>query len=171
MATAAHTQTHTHQTHARACTGKHGHLCAGMTACANVGSHGQPQTPTAPGGSGDGGGSNTGPQVEGWVPLRAGTFISFPRSAPPPPPLAVLLSGMDWGGGAAPPNSCYPSAGRERRGEGGTGGAIWQVCDGRGVHRQTQAPAWQAGGARGRQQPSVGSHRAPMRRDSGAQGQ
>ena len=26
-------------------------------------------------------------------------------------------------------------------------------------------------GARGRQQPSVGSHRAPMRRDSGAQGQ
>ena len=104
MATAAHTQTHTHQTHARACTGKHRHLCADMTACANVGSHGQPQTPTAPGGSGDGGGcrSNTGPQVEGWVPLRAGIFISFPRSP------TLLLSGMDLGGGrggAAPPNS------------------------------------------------------------------
>lgn len=102
MATAAHTQTHTHQTHARACTGKHGHLCAGMTACANVGSHGQPQTPTAPGGSGNGGGSNTGPQVEGWVPLRAGTFISFPRSAPPPPPSPCYS--QVWTGGAGLPH-------------------------------------------------------------------
>lgn len=69
-----------------------------MTACANVGSHGQPQTPTTPRGSGDGGGcsSHTGPRVEGWVPLRAATFTSFPRFPP--------TSGMDWAG-AAPPNS------------------------------------------------------------------
>lgn len=41
MATAA-------QTYTGACPGKHRHLCADTAAHANVGSHGQPQTPTAP---------------------------------------------------------------------------------------------------------------------------
>lgn len=36
------------QTYTGACPGKHRHLCADTAARANVGSHGQPQTPTAP---------------------------------------------------------------------------------------------------------------------------